>query len=152
MRHHDHGAPPKVIRAAFAAIDSSGLSLARRSPVIASQPIGPSRRRFANAAAVVSTDLDPPGVLQCIQAIERTFGRKRAGQRWGARVLDIDIVLWDGGTWASNGLVVPHEAFREREFVLTPAASIAPEWRDPITGLTLRQLRARLTRPFAIPR
>jgi 2-amino-4-hydroxy-6-hydroxymethyldihydropteridine diphosphokinase len=58
-------------------------------------------------------------------------------------VLDLDIVLWSGGAWSSPDLTVPHIAFRERGFVLDPAAAIAPAWRDPVSGLTLRQLAAR---------
>jgi 2-amino-4-hydroxy-6-hydroxymethyldihydropteridine diphosphokinase len=81
-----------------------------------------------------------------LQSIEARFGRRRRGQRWRARVLDLDIVLWSGGAWASPGLIVPHVAFRERLFVLGPAAKIAGDWRDPVTGLSLRQLLARLKR------
>ena len=116
------------------------------SPIIASAPLGPSRRRYANAAVIVRSKRDPDALLARLQTIEASFGRRRGGQRWAARVLDIDIVLWSGGAWSSPGLTVPHTAFRSRAFVLTPAAAIAPRWRDPVTGLSLRQLRARLTR------
>jgi 2-amino-4-hydroxy-6-hydroxymethyldihydropteridine diphosphokinase len=61
-------------------------------------------------------------------------------------VLDLDLVLWSGGAWASDRLVLPHPEFRRRTFVLAPAATIAPAWRDPLTGLTVRQLGARLNR------
>ena len=77
--------------------------------------------------------------------MERAFGR-RAGRKWGPRVLDVDIVLWSGGAWAEAGLVVPHPEMRARRFVLEPLAEIAPAWRDPITGATVRQLLFRLGR------
>jgi 2-amino-4-hydroxy-6-hydroxymethyldihydropteridine diphosphokinase len=86
-----------------------------------------------------------------LQAIEHAFGRRRAGARWRARVLDLDIVMWSGGAWASEQLVIPHPEFRRREFVLTPASAIAPSWRDPLTGRTIRHLTARLTRARALP-
>ena len=70
----------------------------------------------------------------------------------GARVLDLDIVLWSGGAWGSPGVTIPHPAFAQRDFVLHPAAAIAPGWRDPITGRTIAQLRSRLTRPRQHPR
>jgi 2-amino-4-hydroxy-6-hydroxymethyldihydropteridine diphosphokinase len=92
---------------------------------------------------LVASALAPPDMLALLQAVEREFGRKRRGQRWRARTLDLDIVLWSGGIWVSPDLAIPHPAFRERAFVLTPAALIAPRWRDPLTGLTLRQLAAR---------
>ena len=85
-------------------------------------------------------------MLAALKAIERQFGRRRGGQRWAARVLDLDIVLWSGGPWASPSLTVPHPEFRRRGFVLGPARAVAPDWRDPVTRLTLRQLYARLLR------
>ncbi|MEO6092653.1 MAG: 2-amino-4-hydroxy-6-hydroxymethyldihydropteridine diphosphokinase [Novosphingobium sp.] len=143
VRHPRHGRPEGVLRAAFAALDRDGLSLEAVSPIIASAPLGPSRRRYANAAAIVRSDLAPPAALGRLHRIEHAFGRRRRGARWGARVLDLDIILWEGGTWSSDGLTIPHIAFRTRAFVLNPAARIAGCWRDPLTGLTLRHLRAR---------
>ena len=77
--------------------------------------------------------------------MERAFGR-RGGRRWGPRVLDLDIILWSSGAWAGDGLVVPHPEFRRRAFVLQPLAEVAPTWRDPITGWTVRQLLYRFKR------
>ncbi|MCA1660669.1 MAG: 2-amino-4-hydroxy-6-hydroxymethyldihydropteridine diphosphokinase [Novosphingobium sp.] len=148
LRHPRHGAPPGVLRAALAALATGPeLALEAASPILASAPLGPSRRRYANAVAIVASRLDPPGLLARLQALEAEFGRRRRGRRWVARTLDLDIVLWSGGAWASPGLTVPHRAFRHRGFVVGPALAIAATWRDPLTGLTLRQLAARLTRP-----
>jgi len=120
-----------------------------QSAVIDSAPIGPSQRRYANAAAVVSSELDPPALLSRLLEIEAHFGRVRRGQPWQARVLDLDILLWSGGIWADTKpeLAIPHPALRIRSFVLTPAAMIASDWRDPVTGLTIRQLQSRFNRP-----
>jgi 2-amino-4-hydroxy-6-hydroxymethyldihydropteridine diphosphokinase len=108
--------------------------------------MGPSLRRYANSAAVIESSLAPAQLLTTLKEIERAFGRRPGGQRWSARVLDLDIVLWSGGSFAAAELIIPHRLFRTREFVLRPAAVIAGSWRDPLTGLTLRQLHARLTR------
>ncbi len=143
-----HGGPATTLAAAFAALPGR---VNARSPVLSSAPIGPSLRRYANAAALIESDLAPPAMLAALKAVERDFGRRR-GRRWGARTLDLDIVLWRGGRWRTRTLTIPHRAFRSRHFVLTPAAAIAPDWRDPVTGLTLRQLRARLTARRSIPR
>ena len=152
MRHVRHGSPPAVLRAALAALgDDKRIRLKAASPIMASVPLGPSRRRYANAVAVVKSALDPPDLLERLQRIEHRFGRHRRGQRWGARVLDLDIVLWSGGCWHDGDLTIPHPRFRQRTFVLAPAKAIAPGWRDPITRLTLRQLAARLTRPRPLP-
>ena len=148
QRHHRYGAPRQVLRAAIAAL---GLKLEAVSRVVATAPLGPSRRRYANAAVIVRSKRDPDALLARLKEIEASFGRRRGGQRWGARVLDLDIVLWEGGSWYSPTLIIPHTAFRTRDFVLGPAAAIAPDWRDPVTCLTLRQLRARLTQPHPLP-
>lgn len=133
-----HGPPEREVGAALAL-----LSPVRASPILRTAPLGPSLRRYANAAAIIETGEDPPTLLRRLKAIERDFGR-RAGRRWGARVLDLDILLWSQGAWGEPGLIVPHPHYRERAFVLDPLARIAPDWRDPLTGLSVRQLRARL--------
>lgn len=142
VRHHRHGLPPQVLRAALAALADEGIAVERASAILSSAPLGPSRRRYANGAALVTTELAPGALLRRLKAIERRFGR-RGGRRWASRVLDLDIVLWSGGAWSEPGLTVPHIAFRTRRFVLDPAAAIAPTWRDPLTGRNLRQLAAK---------
>ncbi|MDQ3139755.1 MAG: 2-amino-4-hydroxy-6-hydroxymethyldihydropteridine diphosphokinase, partial [Pseudomonadota bacterium] len=116
------------------------------SAVSSSRAIGPAGRGFANAAIILASSLAPLELLAALKEIERDFGR-RAGRRWGARVLDLDILLWSEGAFAGPGLVIPHPAFRDRAFALAPLAEIAPAWRDPITGMTIRQLHARLRVP-----
>ncbi len=152
QRHHRHGLPPQVLHAALVALEAAGLIVEAAAPIMASAPIGPSLRRYANSAAVIATDLLPDELLVAVKAIERSFGRRSRGQRWTSRVLDLDLVLWSGGAWSSPGLTVPHAAFRQRDFVLGPALAVAPDWRDPLTNLSLRQLKARLTRPRPKPR
>lgn len=153
-RHALYGAPGGVVRAAQEELAAFGTVLAR-SPVIGTAPMGAAQRRFANAALVLESELSPPALLAALKRTEREFGR-RPGQRWGDRVLDLDIVLWSGGIWRSGGaltgLAIPHPAFRTRSFVLGPACAIAPDWRDPASGLSLAQLHARLTRPRPLPR
>lgn len=143
VRHVRHGAPEHVLRAAVGHLPGTVVALA---PTITSAPLGPSRRRYANSAAVLRTALLPEALLARLKELEHEFGRRNGGQRWGSRVLDLDIVLWSGGTWASPGLTIPHPAFRVRSFVLGPAAAIVPGWRDPLSGLSVRQLLARLKR------
>lgn len=147
QRHPRHGSPPQVLRAALTTLAGEGLIIEAASPIITSAPIGPSRRRYANAAACVATPLDPPTLLALLQSLEARFGRVRRGQRWGARTLDLDMILWSGGAWRSKTLTIPHPLFRQRAFVLIPAAKVAPDWRDPVGTCTIRHLHARLTRP-----
>ncbi|NBC36617.1 2-amino-4-hydroxy-6-hydroxymethyldihydropteridine diphosphokinase [Novosphingobium sp. FSY-8] len=152
--HGRFGAPEGVLAAAvrvLAGMRALGVTLEAVAPVMTSDPVGPSLRRYANGAVVVRSRLAPDALLAVVKHVEAAFGR-RPGQRWGSRVLDIDIVLWDGGIWRQSNLYVPHRAYRSRDFVLRPAAAIAPYWRDPHTGLTLRQQFARLTRSRHAPR
>jgi 2-amino-4-hydroxy-6-hydroxymethyldihydropteridine diphosphokinase len=134
-RRGAHGSPERMVRAALSAIGG----VVAVSPVVRSAPLGPSLRRFANAAALIRTDDPPRALLARLKAIERAFGRRR-GRRWGARVIDLDILLWSGGVWRDGTLTVPHVALAQRGFVLGPLARIAPRWRDPVTGRTIRQL------------
>ena len=136
-----------MLRAALTALDAEpGIMLEAASPIVASAPLGPSRRRYANAAAILASDLAPPGLLARLHALEQRFARRRRGRAWGARTLDLDIVLWSQGRWTSPGLTVPHPAYRERLFVLAPALVIARAWRDPLTGATIAHQAARLRR------
>jgi 2-amino-4-hydroxy-6-hydroxymethyldihydropteridine diphosphokinase len=145
-RRGRHGAPAREVAAALAALPG----VARIAPIITSAPLGPSIRRFANTVAIVESHASPGDLLRALKAIERSFGRRR-GQRWGARVIDLDLILWSGGTYGDGDLTIPHAAYRTRDFVLAPLLHVAPSWRDPVTGLTIRQLHARLTRRRALP-
>ena len=155
-RHGRHGAPPEVLQAAMAALSAEGLTVTRRSQIRATAPLGPGGRAYANAVAAVTTAMSLPELLAVLQRIERDFGR-RGGQRWGARVLDLDIlaagseVLPSRLRWmrARRGLIVPHRGIDVRAFVLDPLAEIAPGWRHPVLQMTARQLRARRLRRTA---
>ena len=150
--HRRVGRPRAVLASALAALDLDGCDVLAASPIISSRPVGPSQRRYANAAALMQCALTPHAMLGLLQAVERRHDRRRSGQRWRARTLDLDIVLWSGGAVEECGLTIPHPRFRDRAFVLGPAAAIAPRWRDPVTGLALRHLYARLTRNAPLPR
>jgi len=138
--------PEALLERICALLDNTPFRLVARSPVIRTAPVGPSLRRYANAAAIVEAAVAPPDMLRHLKQVERAFGRRR-GQRWSARPIDLDILLWGGGAWADSRLIVPHRLLRERDFVLGPLARIAPGWRDPMSGLSVRHLLARLQKP-----
>ncbi|MEC3910924.1 2-amino-4-hydroxy-6-hydroxymethyldihydropteridine diphosphokinase [Sphingobium sp. CR2-8] len=134
--------PTRLLTEATAMIGNQARVLGV-SPILSTPPLGPSARRFANGALLVESALPPPAMLTFLQAIENRLGRRRH-RRWGARSVDIDIILWSGGVWRSRLLTIPHAAYRGRAFVLTPLLAIAPDWRDPHLGLSVRHLHARL--------
>ena len=140
-RHGRHGGPTKVVAAAIQRLDRE-FGLFRASPIILNPAMGGAGREFANAVALVETELDPRAMLAAVKAVEQDFGR-RPGKRWAARVLDLDLVAWSGGSFRSRSLNIPHPRLAERSFVLEPLAAIAPAW--PLLGaLTARHLLARL--------
>ncbi len=142
--HGRYGAPEGVVRAAVEELRGLG-TVQCASRVHRTAAIGPAGRSFANAAVIITTDLDPPELLTALKRIERSFGR-RPGRRWGPRVLDLDIILWSGGGFASRRLNIPHEELAKRPFVLRPLAEIAPDWPVPGTARAVRHFAFRAAR------
>jgi 2-amino-4-hydroxy-6-hydroxymethyldihydropteridine diphosphokinase len=144
--HPRYGSPERVLEAAIMALSRTSSQLIGQSRIMPSAPIGPSIRTYANAAVILETDMLPPALLCELKALEATFGRRNGGQRWRARPLDLDIILWSEGCWNDRSLTIPHPLFRERRFVLVPAVEVAAGWRDPISRLSNRHLLTRLDR------
>jgi len=138
--HGRHGRPTGVVEAAISELDAK-FGLFDASPIIINPAHGPAGRDFANAVALVESDLDPPQMLAQLKEMERAFGR-RASRRWGPRVLDLDIALWSGGSFRTRNLTVPHPQLHRRSFVLEPLAAVAPRWR--IGTSSVRHLAHRL--------
>jgi len=91
-----------------------------------SAPLGPADQPdYCNAVAALDTALAPLALLNALQSIEQAQGRLR-GERWGARTLDLDILLFGGQIIESERLSVPHPQMQHRAFVLWPLAEIAP--------------------------
>jgi len=154
MRVPGIGAPRRVLSAALDALVDQEVEICACAPIFDSDPVGPSLRIYANSAALIKSHLPPPDLLTLLQSIEHQFGRthsQRRGQRWRSRALDLDIVLWSAGVWHSPTLTIPHREMRQRDFVLRPASAIARNWRDPVSGLTLGHLYARLSRKRKAP-
>jgi 2-amino-4-hydroxy-6-hydroxymethyldihydropteridine diphosphokinase len=147
--HGCYGRPDAVVRAAAALLARSGIGEARLSPVIATRPMGPAQRRFANAALVGVWEGGAADLLALLKAVEQRFGRRPA-RRWGPRVIDCDLLLIEAERIATRALRVPHRGLAGRRFVLEPLARIWPEWRHPETGLSVRQMLARLNRRRAL--
>jgi beta-ureidopropionase len=115
----------------------------RVSAAIETDPVGVGAQpRFLNAAAVGTWGGTADELLAFLLDVERRGGRERPFP--GApRTLDLDLILCGDLVLSSPGLTVPHPRFRDRLFVLAPLSSIAGDWRDPVTGLTVRALEAR---------
>lgn len=108
---------------------------------------------FQNQAMVVDTDLSPEELLAAIQEIEIELGRdreveeaekKRTGQPYSSRIIDIDIIFYDDILVNTPQLVIPHPLMQDRDFVLTPLTEIAPNKIHPTLGKSVEQLRTEL--------
>ena len=94
---------------------------------------------FLNAVAAFETTASAREILALLQQTETDLGRRRQ-HRWGARSIDLDVVLHGELVGGGTGLIVPHPRYTARQFVLQPACDVAPHYRDPRFGWTLRRL------------
>ncbi|HEX6761726.1 MAG TPA: 2-amino-4-hydroxy-6-hydroxymethyldihydropteridine diphosphokinase [Gaiellaceae bacterium] len=127
------------IRTAAAAIGARRLS-----SLIETEPWGNvDQPRFLNAAAEVETAVPAHAFLDRLLAVEQSLGRVRAGERWGPRTIDLDLLLFGQEVIDEPGLVVPHPFLLERAFVLEPLCELAPSLEIPGNG-TVQQALAGL--------
>jgi 2-amino-4-hydroxy-6-hydroxymethyldihydropteridine diphosphokinase len=126
--------------------------LIRRSEWLETPPIGgpAGQDAFLNGAALLWTTLAPRQLLAALQEIEQRLGRVR-GERWGARVIDLDLLLFDqlvideAATTDGPETIVPHPRMAFRRFVLEPAVAVAPGMVHPTSGWTVQALCEQLT-------
>jgi 2-amino-4-hydroxy-6-hydroxymethyldihydropteridine diphosphokinase len=106
---------------------TSGVKVADVSPVYETEPVGgPPQDEYLNAVVAVDTTLSPRELLDVAKRLEGEAGRDPAGERWGPRPLDVDILLVGHELVNEPDLVVPHERLFERHFVLAPLADLDP--------------------------
>jgi len=128
--------PRRQIAAAFDALAKlADCRLCVRSRLYATKPLGPQDQpEFVNAAAGMLTRLDAHAFLGRLQDIERVMGKQTPQQRWGARRIDLDLLVFGTQTYDEPGLRVPHPGVSTRNFVLYPLLDIAPELSIPGHG------------------
>ena len=129
--------PVAQIKSARTAIASiKGVQELAFSSLYHSLPMGPQDQPdYVNAVMCVATDRLPMDLLRCLQNIENDHGRVRKGERWGARTLDLDVLIYGDQEIDLPDLTVPHKGLAERSFVLYPLFEIAPQLVVPGKGL-----------------
>lgn len=138
--------PGTQVRRACAALQALPCTrLVRVSPLYRSKPLGPvPQPDFINAVAGILTQLDPRALLGELKALERALGRPEEHERWGPRVIDLDLLVYGRERREEPGLTLPHSGIVERNFVLYPLADLAPELDVPGLG-RVAELRGRVT-------
>jgi len=117
------------------------------SPIYISQPFGPVKQPdFANAVVGLLTQLEPLALLENLRKVEAALGRPEPEkrQRWGPRVIDLDVLVYGRQRLNEPELTVPHPGIVERNFVLYPLADIAPDLEIPGLG-RVTELKGRAT-------
>jgi 2-amino-4-hydroxy-6-hydroxymethyldihydropteridine diphosphokinase len=146
------GPPRDTLSAALAALEEKRVRILARSGWYRTEPVPRSDQPwFINGVASLATELGAQDLLTVLQATERRFGRVR-GETNAPRILDLDILDYQGEVMNATSLVLPHPRLHERRFVLMPIADIAPDWRHPILGLTAAELLAQLSSEQQIER
>ena len=154
----------ETLLAAIADLSGDGMEVVASSRLFKTPcfPVG-AGPDYVSAAVALRTELAPGEVLARLHAIEARYGRERV-QRWGQRTLDLDLVAMEDmvlpdtatqdrwralppeaqATQAPGELILPHPRVQDRAFVLVPLADVAPDWRHPRLGLSVREMLDRL--------
>lgn len=132
-------------RRAVEAILADGRNqIVQCSPLYRTEPVGKKDQDwFINGVFAMETSMEPGELLDFLLATEKIMGRVRT-ERWGPRVIDLDILIFGQKVISEGGLQIPHPRLHERRFVLVPLRDIAPNLVHPLLGKTIYQILAEL--------
>ena len=125
-------------------LQKKGIIVTKRSSLYETEPWGlKDQPRFINMAIEIETGLNPEELLKILKDIEREVGREESF-KWGPRIIDLDILLFDNIILKTDNLEIPHPLMHERDFVLRPLCEIAPNITHPVLRMSIRELRQQL--------
>ena len=140
-----------VSRAVRRLARTEGIRVVQMAPVYATEPVeGPPQPDFLNSVVEIETAIPPAELLRLLKAMERESGRKPSTERWGPRVIDLDILMYGDQVVAEPDLTIPHAHMHARRFVLEPLAQLDPALRHPVLGRTVSELLADLAGKQAV--
>lgn len=112
----------------------------QKASIWESEPIGPAEFTFLNTAAKIQTPLSPKKLLKKLKDFEQVAGRRKNPERWGPRLLDLDIIRYGSLVIQAESLIIPHQEYSRRLFVLLPMQEIDTEWLDPTLKLSISEM------------
>jgi 2-amino-4-hydroxy-6-hydroxymethyldihydropteridine diphosphokinase len=136
---------------AITLLEQKGVKVTKRSSIYETEPWGIKEQpKFINMVVEVETHLKPEDLLKTIKGVEIALGR-RENMRWGPRIIDLDILLYNDLILKTHDLEIPHPGTKDREFVLRPLAEIAPDKMHPVLKKSIRELLDELPKIFKKP-
>jgi len=134
--------PDRNMAAALEALGArTELEVLATSPVYRTAAVGPpGQPDFLNAAVLVETAMDPTDLRMLMRSIESDMGRRRTGGAFAPRVIDLDVILYEGFEGVIAGTRIPDPDIGERAHLAVPAADVAPDWEYGAVGTTLRMI------------
>ncbi len=128
------------LRTAIHLLEKNGVTIIKKTGLYESEPVGvKSQPDYNNICLQVETQLDPEKLLETAKKIEKDMGRVRS-DRWGQRIIDIDILFYKNIIIDSEKLKIPHPEIAARRFVLEPLSEIAADFVHPALKLTIKEL------------
>ena len=126
-------------------LKASKIEIIKESQIYETEPWGEKDQpQFLNQCIEVETKLEPELIMAIIDLIELTLNKEKT-TKYGPRTIDIDILYYQNQRLESDNLMIPHPEIKNRKFVLTPLAEIAPDFIDPLDKVTIKQLESDTT-------
>lgn len=140
------GNPVESCREALRRISShSDIELLRSSSLYMTEPVGPVVQPwFVNCVCEVNTSLEPRGLFLALKNIEQEMGRRDGAEKWGPRLIDLDLLLYGQIIVSQADLVIPHPQLHRRRFVLIPLCELASYTIHPVFNVSAKGLLERL--------
>jgi 2-amino-4-hydroxy-6-hydroxymethyldihydropteridine diphosphokinase len=110
------------------------------SGIYKSEPVGPSENDFLNGVIVIETHQSPEKLFEKLKAQEKKQGRPSRYPKWTARTIDLDIIAYDDLVIETDSLIIPHQEYTRRLFVLLPLSDVFPQWKDPFSAQHIHTL------------